>query len=268
MSRFDAALKRALKRHGVRPDRFCRKDDVVAQRVLEEYGAMFVASTRVRVPPVCVFSSEEEVLQFQESVAVQAEAFGETMLELQPAALQALIDARAEARMEGLDVSPRGGAEAGRRSFEDSVRLWRSRVVPALDHWQQEGRLTEAAAARLASLALPRQVAEVLELEKQGILFSTDFSKTILQSVAAPGASQHLALLAFDMAEFRDERVRRTLMRHGWFQTVRNDLPHFTFLGLRETDLETHGLARHTEADGQVFWVPDVVRKGSDMLDI
>lgn len=255
---FEAALKRALKRRGARLDGFCPEDNAVAQRVLEEYGAMFVASSRVRVPPVCVFSSEEEVLRFQESVAVQAEAFGETTLELQPAAMRALIEAREEARRGGMDVSPRGGAEAGRRSFEDSVRLWSSRVVPALDHWRMQGRLTAEEAARLGSLALPQQVAEVLKLEKEGIFFSTDFSKTILQSVAAPGASQHLALLAFDVVEFRDERVRRILMRHGWFQTVRNDLPHFTFLGLPETELETRGLARHTEADGQVFWVPDI----------
>jgi hypothetical protein len=51
--------------------------------------------------------------------------------------------------------------------------------------------------------------------------------------------------------------VRGVLARHGWFQTVRGDLPHFTFLGVRERDLPARGLKRLDER-GQSFWIPDL----------
>jgi crotonobetainyl-CoA:carnitine CoA-transferase CaiB-like acyl-CoA transferase len=75
--------------------------------------------------------------------------------------------------------------------------------------------------------------------------------------VAAPGASQHLAMLAFDVAEFQNPRVGALLARHGWFQTVLSDLPHFTYLGLAERELRSRGL-RPVEEGGQKFWVPDI----------
>jgi len=64
-------------------------------------------------------------------------------------------------------------------------------------------------------------------------------------------------MLAFDASEFQDARVRETFARHGWFQTVLTDLPHFTYLGLEESELPTHGL-RRVEEFGQTFWVPDI----------
>jgi hypothetical protein len=97
----------------------------------------------------------------------------------------------------------------------------------------------------------------VLELEKQGLYFSKDLSKSILYSIAAPGTSQHIAMLAFDVNEFENPRVREIMGKHGWFQTVLSDLPHFTFLGLKEKDLPKHGL-RSVEVNGQVFWIPNV----------
>ena len=100
-------------------------------------------------------------------------------------------------------------------------------------------------------------LAAILALEARGLFCSKDFSKSILYSVAAPGASQHLALVAFDVAEFTNPSVRATLARHGWFQTVRSDLPHFTFLGAREQDLPDLGLERVGE-HGQTFWLPAV----------
>ena len=234
-------------------------DNRVALRVLEEYGAMFVASEEVLVPPVCMFKSSEEVLRFQEEATFRAESFGDIRIELQPAAMDALVEARAAAKREGLTITPRGGSLAARRSFEDTLRLWNSRVLPALDYWStQRARMTEEEAERLRHLAPEEQVAEVLELEKEAIFFSKDLSKTILQSVAAPGASQHLAMLAFDAVEFGDASVRRLLARHGWFQTIVSDLPHFTFLGFEEDELPARGLRRTLAPNGQVFWTPDM----------
>ncbi|PYS84759.1 MAG: hypothetical protein DMF67_03415 [Acidobacteria bacterium] len=254
---FLEALASALARRGVSLDEFCRADDAVARRVLEEYGAMFVAEG-VRVPSVCVFESAEEVERFQREAGWRAEDLDGATVELQPAAMEALVGAREEARGLGLHITPRGGSEAGRRSFEDSLRLWRSRCDPALEHWCARGRLAIEEAERVRGLPLGEQVSAVLELERGGLFFSKDFSKSILRSVAAPGASQHLAMLAFDAAEFADARVRSLLARHGWFQTVLSDLPHFTYLGLDESDLPSRGL-RRVESGGQAFWIPEIV---------
>lgn len=256
-SPFYLAFARSIERRGLRPEAVCDPADPCARRLLAEYGAMFVASDAVAVPPVCVFRDDREVTSFQQSTGVAAADFGGVTIELQPAALHALVAARDDARRAGRDITPRDGAEAGRRDFSDTVRLWESRVRPALDYWLVAGRVSPEDAARLSSLPLRDQLARVLELEACGCFFSKDFSKSILQSVAAPGASQHLALIAFDAVEFTDARVRALLAARGWFQTVRNDLPHFTYLGVPEGDLPGLGLRRVTHGE-QVFWVPDL----------
>jgi hypothetical protein len=258
-SPFHAALGRALARRGLSFESFCPAGDTLTRRVLEEYGAMFVAEG-VRLPAVCVLESEESVERFQHEAGWRTEVLDGAVVELQPRAMASLLRARREAEGQGLSVTPRGGSEAGRRSFADSLRLWRSRCDPALEHWCAEGRLDGAEAERVRRLPLREQASAVLELERGGIFFSKDFKKSILQSVAAPGASQHLAMLAFDVAEFQDARVGALLARHGWFQTVLSDLPHFTYLGLDERELPRRGL-RRIEAGGQVFWIPDMSDK-------
>jgi hypothetical protein len=255
-SPFRAALGRALKRRGLSLESFCPAGDTLTRRVLEEYGAMFVAEG-VALPEACVLESEEAVGRFQREAGWRAEELDGTLIELQPVAMDALLAAREEAAFNGLRVTPRGGSEAGRRSFADSLRLWRSRCDPALEHWCAEGRLGVAEAERVRRLPLREQASAVLELERGGIFFSKCFDKSILQSVAAPGASQHLAMLAFDIEEFQDARVGAVLARHGWFQTVLSDLPHFTYLGLHERALPSRGLRRVGSA-GQTFWVPDM----------
>ena len=254
---FYEALAKALKKRKINIEMVCPSSDPVSRRILEEYGAIFVADKKVTPPPVCVFTTEEQVTKFQEAAGFEAEFMNYDEVELQPAALKSLKKAREEAQKEGLDITPRDGAEAGRRNYEDSVRLWNSRFEPALDYWLSQGRLTQEQVTRLRGLPLSQQVAEVLELEKTGIYFSKDLSKSILYSIAAPGASQHIAMLAFDVNEFDNPRIREIMGKHGWFQTVLSDLPHFTYLGLKEKDLPKHGL-RTLEINGQVFWIPNV----------
>lgn len=256
---FYEVLRKALKKRKTNLESICPSSDTVARRVLEDYGAMFLANKKVMPPPVCVFTSDEEVAEFQERAGYASEMFGFDQVELQPQAMKELLKAREEAQKENLDITPRDGAEAARRSYEDSLQLWQTRFLPALNHWLAQRRLTEAEVARLKSLPLRSQVTEVLELEKSGIYFSKDLSKSILYSIAAPGTSQHIAMLAFDVNEFDNPRVREILRQHGWFQTVLSDLPHFTFLGLKEKDLPRHGL-KQTEVDGQTFWIPNVAQ--------
>ena len=254
---FYEALRKALKKRKINVDSVCPPADPVARRILEEYGAVFVADKKVKPPPVCVFTTEEQVTKFQEDAGFKTEYMSYDYVELQPEAIKHLLKARDEARKEGLDITPRDGAEAGRRNYEDSVRLWNSRFEPALDYWLSQGRLTAEQVDRMRGLPLSQQIAEVLELEKAGIYFSKDLSKSILYSIAAPGTSQHIHMLAFDVNEFENPRVREIMAKHGWFQTVLSDLPHFTFLGLKEKDLPKHGL-RSVEVNGQVFWIPNV----------
>ena len=254
---FDEALDTALARRGAAAAGLCGERDAVARRILLEYGAVFMAGEQVLPPPVCIFESAAEVAVFQAEAETLAAEVGGVTVELQPAAMRALLAARAEALAEGLDITPRDGAEAARRNYQDTLRLWNSRLLPALEHWRLQGRLSAEEAVRLRALPVRRQVGAVLELEGRGIFFSKDFSKSILHSVAAPGASQHLAMLAFDANEYADEGVRRILARHGWFRTVRNDHPHFTYLGLPETRLPARGLKKITAAGGE-FWVPNL----------
>jgi hypothetical protein len=254
---FYEALAKALKKRKTKVDSVCPPANSVARRILEEYGAIFLANKKVLPPPVCIFTNEEQVTRFQNQAGFKAEFIAYDEVELQPEALKKLLKAREEAQKEGLDITPRDGAEAARRNYEDSVRLWNSRFEPALDYWLAQGRLTAEEVQRLKSLPLAQQIAEVLELEKGGIYFSKDLSKSILYSIAAPGTSQHIAMLAFDVNEFENPRVREIMAKHGWFQTVLSDLPHFTFLGLKEKDLPKYGL-RNVEVNGQVFWIPNV----------
>jgi len=254
---FYEVLRKSLKKRKTSIEQICPSSDAVARRVLEDYGAIFLAHKKVLPPPVCVFTSDEQVVEFQDRAGFATEKIGYDEVELQPEAMKQLLKAREEAQKENLDITPRDGAEAARRSFEDSLQLWDTRFLPALAYWEQQGRLTAEQVAHLKSLPLKDQIAEVLELEKSGIYFSKDLSKSILYSIAAPGTSQHIAMLAFDVTEFDNPRVREILAKHGWFQTVLSDLPHFTFLGLKEKDLPKNGL-KQIEVDGQIFWIPNV----------
>lgn len=254
---FYEALTKALKKRKTSIERICPNGNSVARRVLEDYGAMFLATNKVLLPPVCVFTSEDQVTDFQDKAGFRTEFISFDNVELQPEAMKQLLKARKEAQNEGLDITPRDGAEAARRNFDDSLRLWDTRFLPALEYWLAQQRLTQADVERLKTLPLPEQIAEVLELEKSGIFFSKDLSKSILYSIAAPGTSQHIAMLAFDVNEFANPRVREILAKHGWFQTVLSDLPHFTFLGHKEKDLPNRGL-RSVIVHDQTFWIPNV----------
>jgi hypothetical protein len=231
-------------------------DDAFAWRILAEYGAVFV--TMATPPPRIVFESPDAVDRFQEAVGRAEALFDGVPVVLQRPALAALLGAVDEARSLGLRVAPRG-ADAAARSWGDSEALWRGRVERACDHWNGCGLLSAAQAALLRGLGTTEQAAAVLDLERDGIWFSTYFDKSILHSVAAPGTSQHLSMLAFDVEDFANAELRGVLARHGWFQTVVSDLPHFTFLGHAEAELPDLGLRREVmdvSGEAYAFWVP------------
>lgn len=232
--------------------------DEVGLRVLADYGSVFVArGAGVVPPPVIMFDDEAAVTRWQSGTKVAKESIGGVSVELQEAAMRALKDARTEAEAAKLSITPRG-TDAARRSYTDTVKLWQSRVNPGLAHWVKEGRLDKEEAARLRALNPREQVPEILRLERDGLYFNTDFTKSILYSVAAPGTSQHLSMLAFDVKEHENAEVRSILARHGWFQTITSDLPHFTYLGVGENELPGLGLKKSTNA-GRTFWIPQLI---------
>lgn len=238
--------------------RICPIDaDPVADRVFRDYGAIFVTNNGGKLPSKCIFDSEEEVESFQHLIGPEVMTIGGVRVTLQKAAMTALVAARAEASKLGLAITPRGGTEASTRSYERTVGLWRSRFDPGLSHWMAKGKIKRDEAANAQRAPIRKQVEMVLAWEEQGFYFSTDFSKSILYSVAAPGASQHIFMLALDVEQFASKEVRQVLANHGWFQTVKSDLPHFTFLGVAENDLPALGLKR-VIVSGQTFWIPNL----------
>ena len=97
----------------------------------------------------------------------------------------------------------------------------------------------------------------MIKWEADNIFFSTDFSRSIFASTAPPGASQHLIMLAFDVAQYNDPEIRRILNDHGWYQTIVSDAPHFTFLGLKESELPLRGL-KYVIHGSHSYWVPNM----------
>lgn len=252
---FRGNLSQNLSRNGLTVTDIYDSTNPVESRILAEYGSVFL--TTAMPPAKTMFTSEEEVSTFQSKAGVASANIGGINIELQPAALKALQDAVAEAKSQGLKITPRDGAEAARRNYQKTLTLWNSRFEPALKHWKSKGRLKDDQISRLKSLPIKQQVQEVLELEKKKIYFNTFFNGSILQSVAAPGTSQHISMLAFDATEFQNKKVREIMAKHGWFRTVQNDEPHFTYLGHKESDLPKLGLKKVIRKKGE-FWIPDM----------
>ena len=238
------------------PSGFSMPSDTVGQKMLKEYGAMFVAKGGASPPNTVVFKNEAEVSAWQSGVSKSKENVGGFDLELQAAAMKGLKDAIAEAKQNSLNITPRG-ADSAKRNYSGTVELWASRVNPGLTHWVGKGKLPASEAARIKALSPFEQVPEIFKLESQGMFFAKDLSKSIIYSVAPPGTSQHISMLALDVSEHENARVRDILAKHGWFQTVVSDLPHFTFLGVPENQLAGLGLKKTTDG-GRVFWLPNI----------
>lgn len=231
----------------------------VEKRLFAEYGAALV--TEATAPSTIIFANAAEVEAFQATLTISRATIGDYEMELQSVAMAALLEARRELKDRGQKLTPRA-EDSARRSYEETVSLWQRNVGRGLEHWQAEGLLAGGRAIWIQGLAPVEQVAVILEMEEQEqLFFGTYFNRSILYSVAAPGASQHLSLLAFDVNEYREALVETILNEYGWFRTVIHDLPHFTYMGHREADLPQLGLKRVEFDYGEFrlhFWVPDL----------
>jgi hypothetical protein len=238
------------------PKDFSTPSDAVGKRMLKEYGAMFVAKNGVVPPNKVVFNNEAEVSAWQSSVSKSNENVGGISIELQTPAMNALKEAINEAKQSNLTVSP-NGADSAKRDYNGTVTNWNSRVNPGFTHWVGKGRVPQAEATHIKSLPIPEQIGEIFRLEEQGIYFAKSLDKSIIYSVAPPGTSQHISMLALDVKEHGNAKVREILANHGWFQTVVSDLPHFTYLGAKESDLPGSGLKKVSDG-GRAYWIPSI----------
>ena len=233
----------------------------VEKRLFAEYGAVF--ATTATPPPVIIFDGAAQVEAFQSSLSLSQAFFGDHEIQLQAVALRALTEAAFEMGKRGGTITARG-ADAGGRSYMDTVSLWTRNVTRGIDYWEGLDRITRQQADSIRKLSLLDQVTAILDLEaKEQLFFGTFFDKSILYSVAAPGASQHLSMLAFDVAEYQDREIDTVLGRHGWHRTVPNDLPHFTYLGRDQDSLRGLGLQWIERTHGERvygFWTPDIDR--------
>lgn len=242
-------------------EQFSRLSSPVETRLFAEYGAIFI--TTAISPPKIMFDDPRDVNAFQALLPVGRAFFGDYEIELQAKALGALEAASAEMSNRRGSITARA-ADSGSRSYEDTARLWNRNVTRGLQHWESLGRIDAESAASILKLSPAEQVSPILNHEEtEQLFFGTFFDRSILYSVAAPGASQHLSKLAFDVAEFENVEVKNVLASHGWVRTVPSDLPHFTFLGYEESALSDMGLQRVERVCGtQVydFWIPDIER--------
>lgn len=258
---FISSLNAALNGRGINVKSFCDTSDDTERHILMMYGAVFLADRRVTIPSRFMFDNEAQVSAFQSSLKISKKIIGGVAVQLQEAAMDALLVAAADVKKINLPFIPRGGTTAARRSYKDTADFWNNRVKDGIAHWKsvpnaKKEKLTAAEANTLNSLSGLAQIKMVFQLEARGFFFSKNKKKTILSSVAAPGSSQHLFMLAIDIEQYADARARKIMAQHGWFQTVLNDQPHFTFLGLSESVLSALGLHAVKGDGGQTFIVP------------
>ena len=253
---YDKAADNSTSQHAIK--KFCDVEkSAFARRVFIEYGAMFVASKDVKLPDVCYFSDFEATKKFQLTLRTRTILMDGEEIKLQEPAMNALIKVFDEALAVNIRVAPFDGAIAASRNYGDTVVIWNSRFEPALKYWVQRGGIAPDEATQVVTLPIEHRVGKIIEWESRGMWFGTGRSGSIFSSTAPPGSSQHLSLLAFDVAGRPSAQLISILNANGWFQTVKGDSQHFTYLGLKETELMVRGL-RPFYSGGMKYWIPDL----------
>src|SRR3954454_3648253 len=120
MSKFLNILETSLSSRGGKLSDIYDPTDRVKMRVLSEYGAVMLATNGATPPDKIIFQNNFEVDEFQRSIATKEGTIGGYSVELQSAAMDALTDAIDEAKVAGLNITPRGLGSA-RRSYEETV---------------------------------------------------------------------------------------------------------------------------------------------------
>lgn len=230
--------------------------DALYGAVMRYYGATFVANPRLKVPNQVIFDKSSEVSSFQKTLPLKRARLGRYSVCLQEEALTALQSAQKEALQNRLTISPVGDI-ASLRSYQDTTYIWHKYLEKGLLYWVSKHKLTDREAQAILASPMKKQLNAVLALESKGYYLHANHIHSILNLAAPPGCSQHISGLALDVVEHQNWRVRSILNKHGWFQTVAHDFPHFIYLGREAKELPSLGLTPLV-SDGRQFWVPDI----------
>lgn len=183
--------------------------------LLRAYGAAFVnQQPAIKLPPKVRFTSDLETKQFQTTLTM-SKVNNTSDCYLQKSAADAFHKARS---LTEIPLKSGYGASDCTRTFAANLRFWRKYANDSTLAKVQQGKETE-----------------------------------ILGTVAPPGASQHLWGLAIDLGVTNDVQIQ-ALNQNGWFRTVENDIPHWTYLGLLKENLPQFGF-KNKVVGGITYWL-------------
>ncbi|MBD2532105.1 D-alanyl-D-alanine carboxypeptidase family protein [Nostoc flagelliforme FACHB-838] len=183
--------------------------------LLRMYGAVFVnPDIGIKLPPKNIFANEQETQDFQAGLTM-GHVHGTNDCYLQKSAADALNKARIQQR---IPLKSGYGSGDCTRTFNTNLRFWHKYANNQVLAKVQQGKETK-----------------------------------ILGLVAPLGTSQHLWGLAIDLRVGSKEQ-RKALNQNGWFQTVENDMPHWTYVGLSEENLPLFGFKKQA-IRGINYWI-------------
>ncbi|WP_375512519.1 D-alanyl-D-alanine carboxypeptidase family protein [uncultured Nostoc sp.] len=183
--------------------------------LLRNYGAVFVnQDVGIKLPQKDIFANEQETQEFQGSLTM-GHVDGTKDCYLQKSAADALNKARVQQQ---IPLKSGYGSGDCTRTFNTNLRFWHKYANNQVLAKVQQGKETK-----------------------------------VLGLVAPPGTSQHLWGLAIDLRVSNKEQ-RKALNQNGWFQTVQNDVPHWTYVGLSEEILPLFGFKKQV-VQGFTYWI-------------
>ncbi|MHC0066802.1 D-alanyl-D-alanine carboxypeptidase family protein [Nostoc sp. UIC 10890] len=183
--------------------------------LLRAYGAVFVnQDIGMKLPPKHIFANEQETQDFQATLTM-VHVDGTRDCYLQKSAAEALNKARS---LQRIPLKSGYGSGDCTRTFNTNLKFWYKYANNQVLAKVKEGKETK-----------------------------------ILGLVAPPGTSQHLWGLAIDLRVGSKEQ-RKALNQNGWFQTVENDIPHWTYVGLSEENLPLFGFNKQV-VRGITYWI-------------
>ena len=186
--------------------------------LLRKYGAVFVnQEPEIKLPEKVILANEQETKEFQSTLKT-IKVNGTNDCYLQQAAGLALNKAKT---LQNIPLKSGYGSGDCTRTFTTNLRFWQKYAND-----------------------------RTLEKVRQGK------ETAILGIVAPPGTSQHLWGLAIDL-RVSSQKQRQALNQNGWFQTVESDIPHWTYLGLTETQLPLFGFQKKL-VRGITYWVTPI----------
>ncbi|MEM7554458.1 MAG: D-alanyl-D-alanine carboxypeptidase family protein [Cyanobacteria bacterium P01_A01_bin.84] len=183
--------------------------------LLKSYGAAFInKQPGIKLPKKVIFSNDQETRNFQATLT-KGTVKGTRNCTLQKPAAEALNKARSRVR-----IPLKSGYTNSdcMRSYAITNRFWRKYAN-----------------------------SKTLDLVRQGK------EKRILGIVAPPGSSQHLWGLAIDLRVSSQAQVK-ALNDNGWYRTVENDKPHWTYVGSPKAKLKELGF-HNKVIRGVTYWL-------------